>query len=533
MSIVKSITPQAPADFTPEVGSYNSLKPFKYWCQKVLPLVYDDSLSYYELLCKVVDYLNKVLSDTNTLANDVSALHDAYVKLQEYVNTYFSSLDVQEEINNKLDTMVEDGTLEKIFGGTIKLWDNSFNSSQINMNKVSSYNRANSQALCVINNYIVTGGSTESGTQFDVFSLTGEYMKSFTFNDFKYHVNSLDYDGKRIFFTGKNDTDYSVIGNLTIPADFPSSEPTDFMEFEPPYPIWSFCHFTTDQNIKCYIGIIANSATAVIFVPSANGKYNTLKYFTLNNFGGITQDVHCDTSYFYVLYGDRVTDKWGDNYVGVYGIADGQLIGVCGLNNKGVEMEGLYLYEKNDKVNIISSDYNSNLYFGMLTTGFAKCSYVPSIRNQYARFELTNLYTSYNGSEVYSDKLTSFVTQFDLNPYVLNTNMSFVIGYYRFNNANHNIAYNPFTHSITIEFTEVRTSDKEYTISYHIEYSISSTTLYYRYKLYKFTAMSTYDNTKYSSIDDLVDAGYSLSQGYIGALIGFSFGSCTTTQFSI
>ena len=32
-------------------------QPFKFWCQKALPLVYDDSLSYYEVLCKVVSTL--------------------------------------------------------------------------------------------------------------------------------------------------------------------------------------------------------------------------------------------------------------------------------------------------------------------------------------------------------------------------------------------------------------------------------------------------------------------------------------------
>ena len=39
------------------------LNKFRFWCQKVLPLVYDDSLSYYEVLCKVVDYLNKAMED--------------------------------------------------------------------------------------------------------------------------------------------------------------------------------------------------------------------------------------------------------------------------------------------------------------------------------------------------------------------------------------------------------------------------------------------------------------------------------------
>lgn len=114
MSNTRSITPNEPADFTPELGNYKTLRPFRYWCQKVLPLVYDDSLSYYELLCKVVDYLNKTMEDVDTLHGDVTNLHSAYVELQEYVNNYFSSLDVQEEINNKLDSMAEDGSLYAI-----------------------------------------------------------------------------------------------------------------------------------------------------------------------------------------------------------------------------------------------------------------------------------------------------------------------------------------------------------------------------------------------------------------------------------
>lgn len=104
-----------PANFTPEMGSYKTLQPFRYWCQKILPLVYDDSLSYYELLCKVVDYLNKTMEDVETLHGDTTKLHMAYDELQNYVNTYFSSLDVQQEINNKLDEMAENGELAVIF----------------------------------------------------------------------------------------------------------------------------------------------------------------------------------------------------------------------------------------------------------------------------------------------------------------------------------------------------------------------------------------------------------------------------------
>ena len=114
MSKTRSITPNPPADFTTNLGDYKTLQPFRYWCQKVLPLVYDDSLSYYELLCKVIDYLNKTMEDVETLHGDVNNLHTAYEQLQSYVNNYFSTLDVQEEINNKLDAMAKDGTLTNL-----------------------------------------------------------------------------------------------------------------------------------------------------------------------------------------------------------------------------------------------------------------------------------------------------------------------------------------------------------------------------------------------------------------------------------
>lgn len=92
--------------------NYSDLKPFEFWCQKVLPLAYDDSLSYYELLCKVIDYLNKTITD-------VTYLHDEFVKLKDFVDNYFKNLDVQQEINKKLDEMATDGTLTAILWGKI------------------------------------------------------------------------------------------------------------------------------------------------------------------------------------------------------------------------------------------------------------------------------------------------------------------------------------------------------------------------------------------------------------------------------
>lgn len=44
---------------------------FTFWCQKVIPLVYDNSLSYYEVLCKVVEYLNNVIKQVDSNTNQI------------------------------------------------------------------------------------------------------------------------------------------------------------------------------------------------------------------------------------------------------------------------------------------------------------------------------------------------------------------------------------------------------------------------------------------------------------------------------
>ena len=55
---------------------------FRFWCQKVLPAVYDDSFSYYELLCKVVNYINQVIDELNNHGDAITELQDAVNKLQ-------------------------------------------------------------------------------------------------------------------------------------------------------------------------------------------------------------------------------------------------------------------------------------------------------------------------------------------------------------------------------------------------------------------------------------------------------------------
>lgn len=61
---------------------------FRFWCQKVLPLVYDDSISYYEVLCKVCDYLNNMIDNQKELTDELLALQSELKTVQEWIANF-------------------------------------------------------------------------------------------------------------------------------------------------------------------------------------------------------------------------------------------------------------------------------------------------------------------------------------------------------------------------------------------------------------------------------------------------------------
>lgn len=93
------------------------ISPFKKLVMTIgeLPTSFVESMTYYEALAWMVNYLeNQVIPTVNNNAEAVEELQVAFVTLKSYVDNYFDNLDVQDEINNKLDEMVEQGTLQRI-----------------------------------------------------------------------------------------------------------------------------------------------------------------------------------------------------------------------------------------------------------------------------------------------------------------------------------------------------------------------------------------------------------------------------------
>ena len=88
-------------------SKYIDLQPFQAWVQQSLPAVYDDSLSYTDLLAKMLAYLNNLVANNNALSTDVT-------NAINYINTFFESTDFQDKVDDKLNRMAEDGSLSKL-----------------------------------------------------------------------------------------------------------------------------------------------------------------------------------------------------------------------------------------------------------------------------------------------------------------------------------------------------------------------------------------------------------------------------------
>lgn len=68
-----------------------TLKHFRFWCYKVLPLVYDNSLSYYEVLCKVVDYINQLITQDKVFGETLDSLQSALDEVQNWIKNFDTS----------------------------------------------------------------------------------------------------------------------------------------------------------------------------------------------------------------------------------------------------------------------------------------------------------------------------------------------------------------------------------------------------------------------------------------------------------
>lgn len=91
---------------------------FRFWCQKVLPAVYDDSLSYYETVCKIadaldkcidyLDYLDKEIITWDELNPKLDALQGQIDKINATLRDFRSDIDALYSEIGRLDARITD-----------------------------------------------------------------------------------------------------------------------------------------------------------------------------------------------------------------------------------------------------------------------------------------------------------------------------------------------------------------------------------------------------------------------------------------
>lgn len=87
---------------------YKDMNKFKFWCQKVLPLVYEDSLSYYEILCKCVKYINELIDNNKIIADELESLKEELKIVQKWIDNFdttFIEKEVQEYLAKAVQTV--------------------------------------------------------------------------------------------------------------------------------------------------------------------------------------------------------------------------------------------------------------------------------------------------------------------------------------------------------------------------------------------------------------------------------------------
>lgn len=240
-----------------------NIETFKFWCHKVLPLVYDDSLSYYELLCKVVDKLNEVINKDNTTSEAVN-------ELKKYVDNYFSSTDFTSKVNERLDEMAVDGTFDKLF------------------EKYSYHNHIKYPYHNVYLNRITGDDNNDGLSQNKAFKTLDRALKEANnWGDFRIWIyGSGEYDWTEPCLNGVTLHIIDKVGDVRI-----NCVPTKKV---------SMCIYNSHINIAGY----SDTKLLELYVPQSFNDYNQVVYF--ENCATAIKNVHFNSNYRFDTFGGYI-----------------------------------------------------------------------------------------------------------------------------------------------------------------------------------------------------------------------------------
>ena len=96
-----------------------------------------DSITYYEMLSQIAHKINILIENNNTLDSNIKSIYDGFMELENYVNNYFNNLDITTEIDNKINELVDDGTIQNMVENILIVYEqqvDKLNSALNNLN---------------------------------------------------------------------------------------------------------------------------------------------------------------------------------------------------------------------------------------------------------------------------------------------------------------------------------------------------------------------------------------------------------------
>lgn len=269
---------------------YKNLTPFKWFILENFPFIEAsfDALTNYQLFCKLGEEMNKIINNVNLSGEQVENLTNAFIQLQNYVNNYFSNLDVQDEIDNKLDEMAEQGILQTIILNYVNLKKiyNSFN-DMIN----DEYLQEN-QIVEILGYYDAFdgGGATYKITTIDTNRIQYQINNTELYANLLIKDNTINIKQLGARPQDKNNNKYDIKDYLTSYVNY-LNKSNEKIKLYIPAGVWYCSGFEIQRELGFYIfgdkSFMLKSALGTI-ITSLNNNQDHI--FNIGNNTGYTTD---------------------------------------------------------------------------------------------------------------------------------------------------------------------------------------------------------------------------------------------------
>ena len=174
-------------------------------CFKVLPLVYDESLSYYEVLCKLVHLLKEMADNVdgnfNSIQNEIEKIYNKITDLKEYVDEQDSKLSNRIDLTNERITEEIRKCREHCEIYAKRLYDQLLDILNQYQGEMKQWVLGEIAKIPtgIPKQFAITGDPETSGLQHDIITVTRESMCDFVNSD-KFTCEQVDEIGIPIKF---------------------------------------------------------------------------------------------------------------------------------------------------------------------------------------------------------------------------------------------------------------------------------------------------------------------------------------------